>query len=200
MQFLTILKPTRDRHHVRVQRGGRGFYFEDFEYELHDDPAVESIAVSFGPELRRFLPRDFWPDVEIGARQGAKEAQGRGARLCCVRFTLLAAKYHDVDTTSRAIHIRVADCIDATVALRHADLLEPLRAEWLTSDVVALARGIHANAALDGFPALTDALLEAGCDDPLALEHLRKCPDHGPSCWVVEMVCAQAAARDGTST
>jgi hypothetical protein len=61
--------------------------------------------------------------------------------------------------------------------------------------VLAIARGIHANAALDGIPALTDALLEAGCDDPLVMEHLRTCPDHGPSCWVVEMILDAASPR-----
>lgn len=191
MQFLTILKPKRVRYQLRVNSGGRRLYFNDFEYELHDDPTVEGIAVSFGPDLRQCLPRVFWPDVEIGARQGVEEARARGTRLCCVRFTLLFAKYHDVDTTSHAVQIRVADCIDADVAVRHADLWPPLRAEWLTSDVVALAKGIHANAALDGLPALCDALLEAGCDDPLVIEHLQTCPDHSPSCWVVEMILDQ---------
>ncbi|MBM3980095.1 MAG: hypothetical protein FJ304_07385 [Planctomycetes bacterium] len=71
-----------------------------------------------------------------------------------------------------------------------------MRAEWLTSDVVALARGIHASAALDGLPALCDALLEAGCDDPLVVEHLQTCRDHAPSCWVVEMILDQLTARE----
>ncbi|MBN9117770.1 MAG: hypothetical protein J0I06_01125 [Planctomycetes bacterium] len=195
MQFLTILKPKLKEYHVHFQHGARGLYFNNFEYELHDDPTTESVAVHFGPDMKGCPPRAFWPDVETGARRGAEEARERGLRLCCVRFTLLFAKYHDVDTTSRAVQIRVADCVGADVALRHAEPLPPLRPEWLTSDVVALARGIHSNAALDGLPALTDALLEAGCDDPLALEHLQTCPDHGPMCWVVEMICVQAAAR-----
>lgn len=195
MQFLTILKPSRHRYQVRVQRGGRGFYFDDFEYELHDDPTAEIIAVGFGPDMRGCPPREFWPDVEIGARQGAIEARAHGLRLCSVRFTLTFAKYHDVDTTSRGVQLRVADCVHGTVALRQTESAWPLRPEWLTSDAVSLARGIYANAALDGLPALTDALLEAGCDDPLVVEHLLTCSDHGPSCWVVEMICAQAAAR-----
>jgi hypothetical protein len=65
----------------------------------------------------------------------------------------------------------------------------------LTSDVVALARGIHANAGLDGLSALTDALLEAGCDDPLVINHLNMCPDHASSCWVVEMILNQIESR-----
>jgi hypothetical protein len=200
MQFLTILKPKRERYSIHIQsHTGIGCYFNHFEYELHDDPTAEAVTVQFGPELRGILPSQLWPDVEIGARRGASEAQSHGLRLCCVRFTLLSAKYHDVDTTPRAVQLRVADCVHANVALRETEPVPWLRAEWLSSDVVALARGIHASAALDGLPALTDALLEAGCDDPLAIEHLTTCRDHGPMCWVVEMICTQAAARDGTS-
>ena len=199
MQFLTILKPKRERYQLHVQPGGRGLYFNNFEYDLHDDPTAEEIAVEFSPDMKGCPPREFWPDIEVGARRGAAEAREDGLGLCCVRFTLLFAKYHDVDTTSRGVQLRVADCVRANVALRQSEPVPPFRPEWLSSDVVALARGIHANAALDGLPALTDALLEAGCDDPLAIEHLMTCPDHAPMCWVVEMICAQAAARDGTS-
>jgi hypothetical protein len=203
MQFFTILQPKIEEYRRRGQTGGllapRGSYFNDFAYELHDDPTVEGIAVRFAPGLRGILPREFWPDVEVGARSGAEGARTRGLRLCCVRFTMTLAKYHDVDTTPQAVQRHVASCVDWYVAACQTEPVPPLRAEWLTSDVVALARGIHAKQALDGLPALTDALLEAGCDDPLAIDHLTTCPDHGPMCWVVEMICAQAAARDGTS-
>lgn len=201
MQFLTVLKPKFEEYRLSVQPGGRGLYFNNFAYELHDDPTVEIIAVRFGPNLMGSPPHALWPDVEIGAHRGAAEALAiSGLRLCCVRFTLTFAKHHDVDATPRAVQLRVADCVYGEVALRQTEPVWPLHTDWLTSDVVALARGIDANGALDGLPALTDALLEAGCDHPLALEHLRTCTDHGSSCWVVEMICAQAAARDaGTS-
>lgn len=193
MQFLTVLTPKREKYHVHINHGGHGLYFNYFEYELHDDPTAEDIAVHFGPNLMGCPPREFWPDVEIGARRGAADAHiNSGLRLCCARFTLTFAKYHDVDTTSRGVQLRVADCVYANVALRQTEAVWPLHRDWLTSDVVALARGIAASGTPDGLPALTDALLEAGCDHPLALEHLCTCPDHGPSCWVVEMICAQA--------
>jgi hypothetical protein len=192
MQFRTILQPRQAEYCIHVQYGGRPQRFDHFAYELHDDPKAEGITVRFGP--RSFLPREFWPDVAIGARLGGDQAWRGGIRLCCVGFTMTSAVYHDVDTTSFAIHRRVSQCVCDQVT-SYAEPVPPFRAEWLTSDVVALARGIHANAALDGLPALTDALLDAGCDDPLAIEHLKTCPDHGPMCWVVEMICTQAAAR-----
>lgn len=58
----------------------------------------------------------------------------------------------------------------------------------MTSTVAQLAAGIHAETAFDRTPILADALQDAGCDDPLLLDHLRYCPDHGASCWVVEMI------------
>lgn len=194
MQFLTVSEPRRERYHVSVQRGGRGFYFDDFEYELTPDPMAEALAVGFNPNLGRYLPHEFWPAVEDGAsRLGVSRAHMAGRRLCCTRFTLMYAKYHEVDTSPLGVRVRIMACVDTDVADRLAKPITPLHRDWLTSDVVALARGIAASGAPDGLPALTDALLEAGCDHPLAMEHLRTCPDHGPSCWVVEMICAQAS-------
>lgn len=57
---------------------------------------------------------------------------------------------------------------------------------WRTETVVALARGIHFDAAFDRLPILADALEEAGCDSPEVLAH---CPGPGPharGCWVVD--------------
>lgn len=195
MQFLTVMRPSRQRFHVRVQRGGRGMYFNDFEYGLTDDPTAETVSVGFGPELGKWLARELWPDIGIGAHLGAAEALNRNSRLCCVRLTMLSAKYHDVATTPHAIQTRVKYCVYEDVALRFTQPVPPLHPAWLTSDVVALARGMRAAGHSAGVPILTDALLEAGCDDPLVIEHLRTCTDHGPCCWVAEMVCAQAAAR-----
>ncbi|MBP3960319.1 hypothetical protein J8F10_34255 [Gemmata sp. G18] len=70
-------------------------------------------------------------------------------------------------------------------------LTTPLRAEWLTSDVIALAMGIRADAATDRYLVLSDALRDAGCEDQLIHDHLQTCPDHGSSCWVVEMILDQ---------
>lgn len=194
MMFRTVMVPSRQIFHVRAIHGGRGESFNYFHYELTDDPTAETVSVGFGPELSRTLPRDTWPDVEIGTRLGAAEALARGTRLCCLRFTMLFAHYHDVDSTSRAVQSRVGYCVHADVAPRFTQPVSPLQSAWLTSDVIALARGIRAAGHSAGVPILTDALLEAGCDDPLVIEHLRTCADHGPCCWVAEMVCAQADA------
>jgi hypothetical protein len=56
---------------------------------------------------------------------------------------------------------------------------------WRTDTVMALARGIHAEAAFDRMPILADALEEAGCDHPAILQHCRSQQQHTRGCWVI---------------
>ena len=59
--------------------------------------------------------------------------------------------------------------------------------QWLTSTVVALARGIYDDRAYDRFPILADALQDAGCDDEFVLGHCRqKKARHARGCWVLD--------------
>ncbi len=60
---------------------------------------------------------------------------------------------------------------------------------WLTSDVLALARGIYDERAFDRMPILADALQDAGCDNPDMLNHCRDANQvHVRGCWVVDLV------------
>lgn len=63
---------------------------------------------------------------------------------------------------------------------------------WLTSTVVALARGIYADRAFDRLPILADALQDAGCEDVILLNHCRSADPHAYGCWVVNLIL-----RDG---
>jgi hypothetical protein len=193
MQFLTILKPKSAEYRIRGQfGGGRRPYFNPW-YDLAGDPTTEGISLRNTTE-QGCLPRELWPDVEIGIRAGFAGALHRGVRFCSVGFTMTFAKCHDVDTTPHAVQLTMRYCVSDNL-IDQAAPVPPLRAEWLTSDVVAIARGIHANTAFDGLPVLCDALQDAGCDDQLVIDHLQTCPDHSPSCWVVEIILDQAAAR-----
>jgi hypothetical protein len=58
---------------------------------------------------------------------------------------------------------------------------------WLTSDVLALARGIYDDNAFDRMPILADALQDAGCGDVNVLDHCRDATQlHVRGCWVVD--------------
>lgn len=59
---------------------------------------------------------------------------------------------------------------------------------WLTSTVVALARGIDADRAYDRLPILADALEDAGCADADVLSHCRGAHAHTKGCWVIELL------------
>ena len=65
--------------------------------------------------------------------------------------------------------------------------------QWLTSDVLALARGIYAERAFDRTPILADALQDAGCDDEDVLAHCRDAArPHVRGCWVVDLVLGKS--------
>ena len=57
---------------------------------------------------------------------------------------------------------------------------------WLTSTVVALARGIYDEKAFDRMPILADALMDAGCENEEVLDHCRGPNEHVRGCWVID--------------
>jgi hypothetical protein len=60
---------------------------------------------------------------------------------------------------------------------------------WLTSDVLALARGIYEEKAFDRMPILADALQDAGCDNDEMLNHCRaEGWEHVRGCWVIDLL------------
>lgn len=192
MEFRTVRQRQSGTEKHARQVGGRGEFFL-FGYEVSHDSSIESVGVQLSPNVEDYLARDYWPAIKAGVRAGCEEAQRQGVRLCCTSLLIPSVREMLVDTTARLVQARLTEFVRSRVC----EWSEPIEyfTEWLTSDVLALARGIHANAALDGLPALTDALIEAGCDDPLVMEHLRTCPDHGPSCWVVEMILDAESTR-----
>jgi hypothetical protein len=68
-----------------------------------------------------------------------------------------------------------------------------LNPAWLTSDVLALARGIYGEKAFDRMPILADALQDAGCDNDDVLTHCRDAAlVHVRGCWVVDLVLGKS--------
>ena len=63
---------------------------------------------------------------------------------------------------------------------------------WLTSTVVALARGIYEDRAFDRMTILADALQDAGCDSEDVLNHCRGPGPHVRGCWVVDLVLGKS--------
>ncbi len=60
---------------------------------------------------------------------------------------------------------------------------------WLTSDVLALAKGIYEERAFERMPILADALQDAGCNHDVVLKHCRdEKATHVRGCWVVDLL------------
>jgi hypothetical protein len=103
----------------------------------------------------------------------------------------LVAHYTWVNSTLRSLFAMRSQRLEAAL-LRdifgnpfRRVILYPL---WLTSDVVALARGIYDDRAFDRMPILADALQDAGCDNDDILSHCRGPGPHVRGCWVVDML------------
>ncbi len=64
---------------------------------------------------------------------------------------------------------------------------------WLTSTVLALARGIYEDRAFDQLPILADALQDAGCDCDDILNHFRD-PNatHVRGCWALDLILGKS--------
>jgi hypothetical protein len=194
MQFRTVRQRKTGTEEYARPAGPRSLFFT-FDYEVSHDPTIEGVGVQLNPDVKEYPSWEYGPDFHVGARIGWEDALYDDAvRLCCTKLQVLRTRDDPIGTRPHVIRLLLIDYVRNRIAT-WAEPIPPLRADWLTSDVVTLARGIHANAALDGLPALTDALLEAGCDDPLVIEHLLTCPDHAPSCWVVEMILQQIESR-----
>ncbi|HEV3438849.1 MAG TPA: hypothetical protein VG122_15895 [Gemmata sp.] len=59
---------------------------------------------------------------------------------------------------------------------------------WLTSTVLALAKGIYQEKAFDRMPILADALQDAGCNNDDLLNHLRSDGPHVLGCWALDII------------
>lgn len=68
---------------------------------------------------------------------------------------------------------------------RWQPILDP---EWLTSNVVSLARSIYEEHVFSILPILADALQDAGCEQQDILDHYRGDGPHVRGCWVVDLL------------
>jgi hypothetical protein len=66
-----------------------------------------------------------------------------------------------------------------------------LRPSWLSRNggiVAVMARTIYTGRSFADMPVLADALEEAGCDNPLILDHCRRPGEHLRGCWVLDLL------------
>jgi hypothetical protein len=160
----------------------------DFAERVADDPLPDAEYRDRRAELFAAVP----------AVPGGWGLSGASVRLWRSRLETLFDMY---EGRPGILHHRAAaNLADAakqsrfTVALLREVVGNPYRPvaldpAWLTSDVRALATGIHADRAFDRMPILADALQDAGCADEYVLRHCRDARQmHIRGCWVVDLL------------
>jgi hypothetical protein len=64
--------------------------------------------------------------------------------------------------------------------------------DWMTSNVITLAKSIYAENAFDRMPVLSDALESSGCSNQDILKHYRSERAHIRGCWVVDTILGKS--------
>lgn len=169
--------------------GGPGGQFFGFEYLAVPDPTVENIRVVQGADSLPFWD-EWYPPIFAGVSRELERVTASD-RVVSLRVELLRLRFHDVDSSPAAAAGAGQLLVDQLIRGWPATVpLPPFPAAWRTDAVVGLARAAAEDGRFAALPVLADALEEVGCDDPLALAHLRTGTDHAPRCWVADWVLA----------
>lgn len=73
-------------------------------------------------------------------------------------------------------------------SLHLSGTIPALDPSWLTSDVRDLARTIYNECTFEDLPILSDALLDAGCENEEMIAHCRSAGPHLRGCWVIDLL------------
>jgi hypothetical protein len=170
------------------------------EAQADDEVSLPDLLAHVTPRVRGMATEPasgghgYLTHVAVAVYHACRELPFNGAQQASLACARAAA-----DLPLRGLH-RAPHTILEYVAERaaQADLLRDIfgnpfrsleiRSEWLTADVVALARGIYADRAFDRLPILADALQDAGCADEDVLGHCRAERGHVRGCWVVDLL------------
>jgi hypothetical protein len=131
---------------------------------------------------------------ELGGAIANPESMWLGAALVAVRWHAHLGAMRDHKTVRYAAYRAEQAMHSLLVEDIFGNPFRPAAVDpsWLTSTVVALARGIYEERAFDRMPILADALQDAGCDNDDVLNHCRGPGPHVRGCWVVDLVLGKA--------
>jgi ATP-dependent Clp protease ATP-binding subunit ClpA len=118
-------------------------------------------------------------DAQIAALNGQKEAA-----LAALDFEQSASLRHQADQLKKQKRALRLDWWR-----RHRP--DPA---WLTREggqAARVARAIYEERRWGDLPVLADALEEAGCADREILDHCRRPGEHGPGCWVLDLLLGE---------
>jgi hypothetical protein len=180
--LFTVRNPFPKVQRRVVQTGGRG-EFGVIEWEIGPCPESENIHLFHVADAD---VRHMFGNIVTGVVEQVAASRAEGRRLCSVRATVTAVKFHDAGNPYRTMTRLGAELVRDLLAGQAASV-EPLTL-WLSSAVREVARGIDTERDFTALPVLADALEEAGCSRDDVLHHLRHCPDHEGGCWVLDAI------------
>jgi len=141
--------------------------------------------------------------VYVFAAQVAQQAVGddlpNGGVLSSSHYTAYAVGWanedhsndsHDRDEHNRSTHLRLQENIFRDI-VGNPFLPAEFDPRWRTDDVLGVARGIYANRAFAHMPILSDALMDAGCEDERIICHCRNKCQHVRGCWLIDLILQQ---------
>jgi hypothetical protein len=155
-------------------------------------PRVVQTLPGADPVAPGRLPRS--PRAARAIRHAVEEAGDLGRRAADTEHLLLGLLREPDGVAVQVLH----NLGVAPAAVRAGVRRLAVDPTWLCRNggaAAALARGVAAERAWAGLPALADALEEAGCEDPDVLAHLRRGSDHGcgpGGCRVLDRLLAAA--------
>lgn len=142
--------------------------------------------------------------VYVLAAQVAQQAVGddlpNGGVLSSSKYTAHALGWANADSSNgfdldaeriSDSHIRLQECIFREI-VGNPFLPVDFDPRWRTDDVMGLARGIYASKSFHYMPILSDALMDAGCDDERLIAHCREKSQHVRGCWLIDLILQQA--------
>lgn len=114
-----------------------------------------------------------------------------------VRLTEILGQVVDAEKEARSPAIATFERSphDATGMPLPMPVIDPAWLTWNAGCVRAIAEGIATRRAWDGMPILADALQDAGCEDPVILDHCRAHADHTGNCWLLRALLDTKASE-----
>jgi hypothetical protein len=106
------------------------------------------------------------------------------------RLTEILGRQVDAETEARSPAVAAAERnpLDSSGMLLSMPVIAPGWLVWNAGCIPAIAEGIRTRRAFDGMPILADALQDAGCEDPVLLDHCRARTEHTANCWVLRLL------------
>jgi elongation factor G len=119
----TVTSGTKSEYRHKKQTGGAGQFGHVFlEIEPLEDGEFEFVERVVGGAV----PKNFFPAVEKGVREGLDAGPVAGYPVVNVKVTLYDGKYHDVDSNEMAFKIAAKEAFKQGVLQAKPTILEPV--------------------------------------------------------------------------